>query len=76
MEQPHSLYQADYSEEDGECGTYSIYELHRKKDIIIVVNITTGTTHEHYDSSNPLNLDEDELERVKFIDTVHIDNSN
>ena len=43
LEQPHALYQADGSEEEGEC----------------------GTTHEHHeDSTNPLNLSEEELDRV------------
>ena len=32
--------------------------------LLIIANLPTGTTHEHYEFSNPLNLDEDELERV------------
>jgi hypothetical protein len=37
--------------------------------LLIIANVPTGTTHEHYEFSNPLNLDEDELERVNFNDT-------
>jgi hypothetical protein len=44
LEQPHALYQADDSEDEGEC----------------------GTTHEHdVESSNPLNLSEEELDRAR-----------